>query len=164
VIGWKPSQQLGMYSHTLMIQYENSRWIEHFKASGDFVSCLTMKLKHLMQKDLRYKCVVHVRICVVYFLYKLVHWCIFVLLQWNVQYWQGKNSFGFARIHLCYECGFQKSILMVKTKRLGGSVKWVQRIFWSTFYSWCHRCNSNPYLKASRSFHQGLFLLWSYNL
>ncbi len=90
-----------------MIQYENSRWIEHFKVSGNFVSPLTMKLKHLMQKDIRYKCVVHVRICVVYFLYKLVHWCIFVSLQWNFRYWQVNNSFGFARLHLYYECGFQ---------------------------------------------------------
>ncbi len=37
------------------------------------MSHLTMKLKHLMQKDKKYKSIVHVGICVVCFLYKLVH-------------------------------------------------------------------------------------------
>ncbi len=39
----------------------------------DFLSHLTIKLKHLMQKDTKYRSVILVGICVTCFLYKLAH-------------------------------------------------------------------------------------------
>jgi hypothetical protein len=56
-----------------MTQYDNSRWIKHFKVNRDLVYHLTIKLKHLMQKDTKYRFVLLVGICVTCSLYKFTH-------------------------------------------------------------------------------------------
>ncbi len=61
------------YSHFLMTQYNDSQWIEHFRIGRGFVIHLFSKLKHSMEKNIHYQCVVLVGIWVTCSLYKLTH-------------------------------------------------------------------------------------------
>jgi hypothetical protein len=71
---WVKARSTTWYSQFLMSQYNNPRWIEHFKVSREFFFQLTMKLKHLMEKkDTHYRCVILVGICVTCSLYKFAH-------------------------------------------------------------------------------------------
>jgi hypothetical protein len=57
----------------LMTQYNDSQWIEHFRIGRGFVIHLFSKLKHSMEKNIHYQCVVLVGIWVTCSLYKLTH-------------------------------------------------------------------------------------------
>jgi hypothetical protein len=52
-----------------MIQYDDSKWIEHFRVGRDFVFQLIEKLTHLMKKRTHYRCVIPIRIQIAYALY-----------------------------------------------------------------------------------------------
>lgn len=56
-----------------MTQYDDSKWIEHFKVAGDFLFLLIEKLTHLMKKKTHYRCVMLIGIQIAYALYKLTH-------------------------------------------------------------------------------------------
>ncbi len=71
---WVKARSTTWYFQFLMSQYNDPRWIEHFRVSKEFVFQLTMKLKHLMEKkDMHYMCIVLAGICVTCLLYKLAH-------------------------------------------------------------------------------------------
>jgi len=57
-----------------MTQYEDFRWIDHFRITCKFVEQLLAKLKHFMEKKIiTYKCAILVNIYVVCSFYKLAH-------------------------------------------------------------------------------------------
>ncbi len=57
-----------------MTQYEDIKWIDHFRITCKFVEQLIAKLKHFMEKKtITYKCAILVNIYVVCSFYKLAH-------------------------------------------------------------------------------------------
>jgi hypothetical protein len=51
------------YSQFFMNQYNNLRWVEHFKVTKEFAFQLTMKLKYLIEKqNIYYKCAIPIGI------------------------------------------------------------------------------------------------------
>jgi hypothetical protein len=121
-----------------MIQYDNSKWTEHFRMNMDFVFHLTIKLKHLMQKDTKYRFVIHVGIHVACSSYKLIHGA--KCLQCNELFVIGKLI-----VHLVLEefvcfvnVVFKNQIQRPKREDLAKINKGFQKVLWFAFYPWCH--------------------------
>ncbi len=63
-----------MVLHFFMIQYNNQRWVEHFKVTREVIVQITKKLKPLIQrKDTKYRSAILVGIRVMCSLYKISH-------------------------------------------------------------------------------------------
>jgi hypothetical protein len=57
-----------------MNQYNDPRWVKHFKVTKELVFQLTMKMKHLIEKqNTHYKCAILIGIQIACSFYKLVH-------------------------------------------------------------------------------------------
>ncbi len=126
------------YSYFLMIQYDNSRWIEHFKMIMDFVSHLTIKVKHLMQKDTKYRFAIPMGIRVACSLYKLA--CGAKCLHCNELFVIGKLIVDLVlqEFVCCVNVVFRNQIQWSKREDLERINEGFQKILWFAFYPWCH--------------------------
>lgn len=71
---WVKARSTTWYSNFLMVQFDNKRWIEHFRVTQDVVQQLTERLRPLIgKKDTRYRFAIPVGIRVACSLYKLAH-------------------------------------------------------------------------------------------
>jgi hypothetical protein len=104
----------------------------------DFVSHLTIKLKHLMQKDTNYRFVIPMEIRVACSLYKLVH---------GAKCLQCSELFVISKliVHLvlqefvCFvNVVFKNQIQWQKWEDLAKINKGFQKVLWFAFYLWCH--------------------------
>jgi hypothetical protein len=135
---WVKTSSMTWYSHFLMIQYDNSRWIEHFRVNRNFVSHLTIKLKHFMQKDTKYRFVIPIGIRVACSSYKLAHGA--KCLHCRELFVIGKLI-----IHLVLQ-EFVCFVNVVSKIRFNGQNRktWpkinegFQKVLWFSFYPWCH--------------------------
>jgi len=71
---WVKTWSITWIFHFLMTQYEDFRWIDHFRITCKFVEQLIAKIKHFVEKKIiTYKCAILVNIYVVCSFYKLAH-------------------------------------------------------------------------------------------
>jgi hypothetical protein len=69
---WVKTWSITWIFHFLMTQYEDFRWIDHFRITCKFVEQLIAKLKYFVEKKIiTYKCAILVNIYVVCSFYKL---------------------------------------------------------------------------------------------
>jgi hypothetical protein len=107
-----------------MIQYDDLKWIEHFKVGRDFMFQLIEKLTHLMKNRTHYMCVMLIGIQIGYALYKLTHGtkyfhcseCLLLVINY---------SHGPMKICACSECYVQMSNQMAKGRRPERCDGWV---------------------------------------
>jgi len=68
------AKSITWYSNFFMTQYDNQRWVEHFRMTKKVVLQFTKKLKCLIEKKVtKYRCVIHVGMRVACSLYKISH-------------------------------------------------------------------------------------------
>lgn len=101
------------YSQFLIIQHNDSRWIECFRINREFVFQLIEKLAHFIEeKDTHYKCVMLVGIQIACALYKLAH---------EVEYFHWSEMFTISKstIHMVL-----KKIVHVVNVVFKNQIKW----------------------------------------
>ncbi len=132
-----------------MIQYDDKRWIEHFRVNRSFVKQLTKKLKHKMEeKDTKYRSTILVSIKVACSLYKLAHASEYLQYSEFFCHWKIYYSISAPRVCSCCKWCFQGSTSMAWTWKIVSNYGGVQKVVKVAKYSRCNKCNSNSHLKA----------------